>query len=57
MDEVGGLSIKQVQYIIENGLNLLGFIISKEELNFLINHVFNVTLGIAINEFKNMVNN
>lgn len=47
MDEVGGLSIEQVQSIIENGLNLLGFIISEEELDFLIKHVFNVTLGIA----------
>ena len=47
IEEVGNLSFEQVQTIIKNGLNLLGFCIEESDFTYLINHIFKVTLGIA----------
>lgn len=47
IEEVGNLSFEQVQTIIKNGLNLLGFYIEESDFTYLINHIFEVTLGIA----------
>lgn len=47
IDEVKSLNYEQVKSIIENGLRLLSFQINDSELEALIYHIYNVTLGVA----------